>query len=304
MFVKIKTRFGAAPARAGFTLIELLVVIAIIAILAALLLPALAAAKFRAKVTQCTAELKQWSLVANMYAGDTQDYLPLRPNPQVPLDNPMGGGGFAWDIAPNMVQKLQPYNCTAPMWFDPVRTVGQNWNSYIQYVQTTYPLTTDPLHNPLNYTNVINFFTRSAGGKGEISWQGGYDYWVKRYKNTTTFFPIDYSKYPPATQPNYLKSGNPTCLTYGWALKSSDRAVPMVPFISCTCGSGNGAGLTAPPAGVNPTPVPGCLSPNLGHFTSGNFNNINLGFADGRVLTHTATEVHAVYYDAANYWFY
>ena len=56
--------------RSGFTLIELLVVIAIIAILAALLLPALAAAKTRAKNIQCLNNLKQLATGAAMYVND------------------------------------------------------------------------------------------------------------------------------------------------------------------------------------------------------------------------------------------
>jgi len=85
------------PQSRGFTLVELLVVIAIIAVLAALLLPALARAKERAHAIRCTSNFRQTGLALALYTGDNSERVPSALNFGVALNDTAGAAAQVGD---------------------------------------------------------------------------------------------------------------------------------------------------------------------------------------------------------------
>lgn len=129
----------------GFTLLELLVVIAILAVLSALILPAVARTKAAGSNVVCLNNLKQWGLATQMYASDNDDFLPPEGFAN-PNDTHTKTG---WYIQLPQAMNIPRYhdmewrtNAAAPtgktIWLCPNNTRRSNGKSLFQYCLNRY----------------------------------------------------------------------------------------------------------------------------------------------------------------------
>jgi prepilin-type processing-associated H-X9-DG protein len=226
-------------------------------------LPALSAAKFRAKVITCTSNYRQWGVVAAMYAGeDKQDRLPSYAVPPTAFS--------PWDVSLDMVPSLAPFGLTVPMWFCPTRPREYD----------------DGTRNSANgWFNAT--YGRSIQNTADLN-----TYFRFRYRGPTAFALIYHAWWVPRP----ILGGNPSIVfpayapdtlgiiafnTNGWPRRSGDRIGTYQPIISDYC--------HAPKGETNATAAAD------GHSVGNRLRSVNVGFADGHVETHSRSTIQWQY---------
>jgi prepilin-type N-terminal cleavage/methylation domain-containing protein/prepilin-type processing-associated H-X9-DG protein len=254
--ISVRARMGQ-----GFTLIELLVVIAIIAILAALLLPALSNAKENAMRVNCANGLRQIGIGMNIYAGDNNEFVPQRDWPS---------GQNIWQatevcrVVPGSGNITRgPYNLGL-LWSSKIIPSGQ-----VFYCPSLAQSSVN--HQYDYYSTAPNLWPSTPVDSGDDNVRSGYWYYPqpKDMENPTAspYFPLPVLTYQDVIFPNVptVKLNEPAPL----------NIATMNPALAVATDYGN------------PGTDAGSIYSNIGHKRSGAPIGMNVLFGDGHIMFET-----------------
>ena len=261
-------RDGQSPR--GFTLVELLVVIGIIAVLIAILLPALAKARFQATLTSCASNQRQLGTALLMYANDNRGFLPrfdLTGGGQANLSDLLGG------------------------------TEG-----FFSYFNSKYKVPKSilfcPAGNPDTYDAIFNNFNSGAHPMQAIS----YSLWVP-HKSNGILVPPTYFSYPPPTGAVPLVlfaiDTNPPIHA---PVRLGDKVGVRNPMLSDSVYCSLSVGWPNPVNVDFSTVSQGNYQTDYGgHYRKGALDSVNVCYVDGHVDRIPAKQVK-VRYGSQNAW--
>lgn len=180
-------------ARRGFTLIELLVVVAIIALLMAILLPSLGAARFQTRLTTCMSNLRQIGVGVHLYASENRGAIPRGPADPIPYFPTQGFDQWATNqfwlgeaqraigvggLHPKLLGDARVFFCPSDDTSDPVQELAKierdpSQDAFISYLyrqrdETTRDLLDDLGKNELGFPARALALDANSLGDGDL----------------------------------------------------------------------------------------------------------------------------------------
>jgi prepilin-type processing-associated H-X9-DG protein len=213
--------------------------------------------------------------MANVYAGDnTRGDLPSFPV--------KGAGGNPPDVSSNFLSKLEPYGMTVPMYFCPVRS--SDWQVANHQFKYGMPPLLPAQHRFMRDYSIVDLnkwvnLGRSFGGYAKLI----HNWWVPRVTDLTpvsSALAVGGGSLYPWPVPGFVPNG-----ALPWPQRITDDSASLQPIISDYA--------EAFPATHDISLVPPAAAGQLGwgHFYGGSLKSINVGFADGHVVSHNRSSI-------------